>query len=181
MRQYHIVSLKDFLDEFEEEDVAKRLKQFICTRDHDREDFLHNKAIVFEKKSMARTYLAVMDGVIAGYFTLSIRCLRVPDNQDVSKSLSKKMNIDPDNNVAQSYLLGQLGRADYSYRGMGADLLEDALEIVKHANELVGCRVVRVDCLDELIPYYEQHGFRYLCVTDPTEDKPPIDQMVQII
>ena len=60
-------------------------------------------------------------------------------------------------------------------------LLEDALEIVKHANELVGCRVVRVDCLDELIPYYEQHGFRYLCVTDPTEDKPPIDQMVQII
>ena len=66
MRQYHIVSLKDFLDEFEEEDVAKRLKQFICTRDHNREDFLHNKAMVFERKNMARTYLAVMDVVIAG-------------------------------------------------------------------------------------------------------------------
>ena len=96
-------------------------------------------------------------------------------------SLSKKMNIDPDNNVAQSYLLGQLGRADYSYKGMGADLLEGAIEIIKRADELAGCRVIRVDCLDELIPYYEQHGFRYLCVTDQTEDKPPINQMVQII
>ena len=181
MRPFHTVSLKNFLNEFEEEDVSKRLKQFICTRDLDREEFLHNKAIAFEKKSMARTYLAIMDGTIAGYYTLSIRCLRVPDDQTISKSLSKKMNIDPNNNVAQSYLLGQLGRADYSYKGMGADLLEDAMDIIKQVNEMVGCRVVRVDCLDELIPYYEQHGFRFLCVTDPTDDKPPINQIIQII
>ena len=137
MRSYRIIPLKIFLDEFEEDDVSKRLKQFVCTRDHDREDFLHNKAVVFEKKGMARTYLAVMDNTIAGYFTLSIRCLRVPYDQDISGSLSRKMNIDPDNNVAQSYLLGQLGRADYSYKGMGADLLEDAMDVVKRANELV--------------------------------------------
>ena len=105
-------------------------------------------------------------------------CLRRSDD---SKSLCKKMNIDPNNNIAQSYLLGQLGRADYSYKGMGADLLEDAMDIIKQVNEMVGCRVVRVDCLDELIPYYEQHGFRFLCVTDPTDDKPPINQMIQII
>ena len=72
---------------------------------------------------MARTYLAIMDGAIAGYFTLSIRCLRVPDSQDISKSLSRKMNIYPDNNVARSYLLGQLGRADFPYKGIGTGLL----------------------------------------------------------
>ena len=72
---------------------------------------------------MAKTYLAIMDDAIVGYFTLSIRCLRVPDDQDISKSLGKKMNIDPDNNVARSYLLGQLGRADFSYKGIGTDLL----------------------------------------------------------
>lgn len=118
--------------------------------------------MVFERKNIARTYLAVMGGAIAGYFTLSIGCLRVPDDQHISMSLSKKMNIGPDNNVARSYLLGQLGGADYSYKGMGADLLEDAIEIIKRADELVGCRVIRVDCLDELIPYYEQHDFRCL-------------------
>ena len=48
------------------------------------------------------------------------------------------MNIDSDNNVAQSYLLGQLGRDDDSYKGMGADLLEDAVELVKQANGIVG-------------------------------------------
>ena len=64
---------------------------------------------------------------------------------------------------------------------MGADLLEDAMEIVKQANGLVGCRVVRVDCQNGLIPYYEQHGFKYLCITDSSKDKPPINQMIQII
>ena len=54
------------------------------------------------------------------------------------------------------------------------------MDIVRQANESVGYRVIRVDCSDELIPYYED-GFRFLCVTDPTEDKPPINQMVQII
>lgn len=181
MKPYQTASLRVLIDSMDESELQAYLRTFVCSRDWDREDYLHNKAIVFEKKDMARTYLAIMDGRIAGYYTLSIRCLRVPEDQGVSKSLGKKMNIDPDNSVAQSYLLGQLGRADYSYRGMGADLLEDAIAQVKKANLIVGCRVVRVDCLDELIPYYEQHGFRYLCTTAPTEDKPPINQMVQII
>ena len=181
MKSYQLIPLRDLLSRMNENDVVVRLRSFVCPRDRDREDFLHNKAIIFEKKNMARTYLAIIDDMIAGYFTLSIRCLQVPDDQNISKSLSKRMNIDPDNNVAQCYLLGQLGRANFSYRGMGADLLEDAVAIVKQANELVGCRVIRMDCMDELIPYYEQHGFTYLCVTDPTEDKPPINQMIQII
>ena len=91
------------------------------------------------------------------------------------------MNIDSDNNVAQSYLLGQLGRDDDSYKGMGADLLEDAVELVKQANGIVGCRVMRVYCQDDLIPYYEQHGFRYLCVTDPVEGKLALNQLVLVI
>ena len=181
MRAYKTASLRMLMESMDQSELQSYLDTFSCSRDSDREDFLRNKAMIFEKKNMARTYLAIMDERIAGYYTLSIRCLRVPDDLNVSTSLSKKMNIDPDNNVAQSYLLGQLGRADYSYKGMGADLLEDALEIVKQANGLVGCRVVRVDCMDELIPYYEQHGFKYLCVTDPAEDKPPINQMVQIL
>ena len=181
MRAYKTASLRILMESMDESELQSYLDTFSCSRDSDREDFLHSKAVIFEKKSMARTYLAIIDDMIAGYFTLSIRCLQVPDDQNISKSLSKRMNIDPDNNVAQCYLLGQLGKADYSYKGMGADLLEEAVAIVKQANELVGCRVIRLDCMDELIPYYEQHGFTYLCVTDPTEDKPPISQMIQII
>lgn len=91
------------------------------------------------------------------------------------------MNIDPDNDATQGYLSGQLGRAGNPYKGMGADLLDDAIEYVMIANEFVGCRVIRVDCADESIPYYEQHGFRYLCTTEATSDKPPIDQMIYIL
>ena len=123
MKPYQTVSLIDLLSEMDESDIAVRLDSFKCSRDSDREEFLHNNAIAFEKRDMARTYLAIMDDAIAGYFTLSIRCLRVPDDQDISKSLGKKMNIYPDNNVARSYLLGQLGRADFPYKGIGTDLL----------------------------------------------------------
>ncbi len=123
MKPYQTVPLTDLLSKMDESDITVRLDSFKCSRDPDREGFLHNKAITFEKRDMARTYLAIMDDAIVGYFTLSIRCLRVPDDQDISKSLGKKMNIDPDNNVAQSYLLGQLGRADFPYKGIGTDLL----------------------------------------------------------
>lgn len=181
MKPYRLMPLRDLLDKLDEGEITTRLGSFVCSRDLDREDFLHNKAVFFERKDMARTYLALMNDRIAGYFTLSIRCLQVPRNQKVSKTLSRRMNVDPDNNVAQSYLLGQLGRADCSYKGMGKDLLEDAVELIKQANKLVGCRVIRVDCLDNLIPYYREQGFRYLCTTEPAPDKPPLNQMIQII
>lgn len=181
MRDYGIVSLDEILSNLTEEEVQVRLNKFVCTRDADRQDFLRNKAVMFEKKGMARTYLALSDGNIMGYFTISIRCLRIPDDQNISKSLSKKMNVDPDNNVAQSYLVGQLAKANGTYDGLGAELLEEAVDIVKDANKLVGCRVIRVDCADGLIHFYETHGFRHLCITEATESKPSINQMVQVI
>lgn len=170
-----------FIQRLDEDVVSSRLKKFACSRDSDREDFLHNKAVLFEKRGMARSYLAIEDGSIVGYFTLSIRCMQVPEGQPESNSLRKRMNIDPDNGVAQTFLLGQLGRADCSCKGLGVELLEDALSYVRRANEIVGCRVLRVDCTNDLIPYYERHGFTYIHTTEPTATKNPINQMIQIL
>lgn len=153
------------MDSMDDVALSGYLKGFVCSRDKDRETFLHELAFVFEKRGLARTDLAIASGSIAGYFTISIRRLKVPETSALSSTLEKRMNVDPGNRVAQTHLLGQLGRADESYSGLGSELIEDAIELVKNANNIVGCRVVRLDCIDGLIHYYENQGFKYLCKT----------------
>lgn len=85
--------------------------------------------------------------------------------------------MDTETRVAQSYLLGQLSRSDKAPAGFGENLLEFAIDTLRDAKELVGCRMVRLDCHDELIPYYTKHGFRPI-----TENKPgTLNQMMAII
>ena len=33
------------------------------------------------------------------------------------------------------------------------------MDVFEKAKSLVGCRLVRIDCEDELIPYYKSNGF----------------------
>ncbi len=158
---FDVLDLTYLLNEFDEEKTLALLKTFRCERDADREDFLHNTAIMMEKKSISRTYLALSDGVILGYFSIGLKCMRAPAERpyNISNTFFNKMNIDRDTGVAQSYLLGQLGRDDRSPKGLGKYLIKESLMRLDQARRIVGCRVVRVDCIDELIAYYESNGF----------------------
>lgn len=181
MEDYTIFPMHDIMEEDSEEKVQSLLGTFRCTRDHDREAFLLNRAVMFEKKGLGRTYIAVSGDAVVGYFTLGIKCMRIPDDTPFSANTRKKMNIDPTTGVAQSYLLGQLGRSDDSRKGLGACLLRDAIDIVKQANGLVGCRVLRVDCTDDLLDYYRKHGFVLVTRSDYAEGMGQLNQMIMII
>ncbi|AGI47936.1 hypothetical protein TALC_00942 [Thermoplasmatales archaeon BRNA1] len=163
LTDYHISSLSSLVDTVGESAISKHLSTYRCARDSEREDYLHNKAITMEKRQMSRTYLALgSDGNILGYFTIGMKCMHVPDETPISNSTRKKMNIDDRTGVAQSYLLGQLGRDDRSEKGFGRALLQEALGILCRANKMVGCRLVRLDCADELVNYYGQTGFFFV-------------------
>lgn len=160
MREFDFIDLTFFLENYGEEKTLTFLKTFRCERDHDREDYLHNKAIIMEKKAISRTYLAVDgNGAILGYFSIGMKCMKIPDDTPISKNTRKRMNIDEDTGVAQSYLLGQLGRDDSSPKGFGKELLSESLRRLIDANRIVGCRMIRLDCTDYLVPYYENNGF----------------------
>ena len=81
---YIIVSLRGILAQTDSEDsVCALLNTFKCSRDHDREHFLWNLAIQFEKRCMSRTYLAVDvsdPSHILGYFSLGMKCLRLRED-----------------------------------------------------------------------------------------------------
>ena len=70
-------SLQDLIENYSINQVKNFLKTFKCNINKDIENFLHNKAITFEKKLRARTYLLFEkeNKKIAGYFSIAISVL----------------------------------------------------------------------------------------------------------
>ena len=159
---YRIFPLSEFIRTYPEEDIQKRLSLFRCSRDRDLEDFLHRLAIPYEKRELARVYLALdtESGSILVYFSLSMRCGIVPKDSRISRSMYKHLNVQSETDVAQMYLIGQLGRADGSEKGFGKQLMADAMGLIREANAIIGCPVVRIDCKPELMEYYTGYGFQ---------------------
>ena len=88
---------------------------------------------------------------------MAFKCLNVK-NIEVDADITELMNIK--DYVAQSYLLGQLTRSDDAERGSGKIMLDEAMKRFSDAKEMLGCRMVRLDCRDELICYYRSQGFQ---------------------
>ena len=146
---YAILSLSELIKRFGEDSVYDTLSTFEPVHESATKVFLREKAIDMEKRDLSRTYLAISkpDGRVIGYITLSIKCMAVPRENLLSGKTLKGMNIESSTGVAQSYLLGQLSLA---------------FDKLGQAKGIVGCRMVRLDCHDELIPYYTDHGFRLI-------------------
>lgn len=85
------------------------------------------------------------------------------------------MNIN--NNIAQSYLIGQLGKSDGGPKGLGKFAIHYAVDRIKEANLKVGCRVIRLDCKTSLIKYCADNGFIFTGLNR----KKNLNQMIRII
>lgn len=158
---FSIVSLSALLSSYGDTVTQNILASFEPFADNSTVDFIRKNAIPMEKRDLSRTYLAVRssDSTILGFVTLGMKCIRIPEENLLSKNLLKQCNIDGSIGVAQAYLLGQLVRSKYSPKGFGELLMDFAINKVREAKGIVGCRLLRIDCSDELLGYYEKHGF----------------------
>jgi len=145
----------------ENEELLSFLSDFKCSRNKDSEYFLKKLAPRHEKKDISRTYLLVDtdEPKIMGYFTLALKCLNL-DKADLKPDIVELMNLNE--GVAQAYMLGQLARADGAEKGSGKIMLDSALKTVIKGKNMFGCRMVRLDCKDELIGYYTEQGFQHI-------------------
>ena len=89
-----------------------------------------------------------------------MKCIRIPGENLLSRSLLRHCNIDESTGVAQAYLLGQLARSIDSQKGFGKGLIEYAIGRLREAKKIVGCRIARLDCSGDLIEYYGDSGFK---------------------
>lgn len=167
-KQYEILSLSEMIETYGQDIVSDILESFKSVHDSATESFLKEKAIDMEIRDLSRTYLAVSkkDTRVLGYITVSIKCMRIPDENLLSGKTKKSMNIDSKTNIVQSFLIGQLSRSAEAPKGLGSYLLDVAFEKLNQVRELVGCRIVRLDCHDELVPYYTSYGFKLITKND---------------
>lgn len=70
--------------------------------------------------------------------------------------------MNPNRGIVQSYLIGQISKADGESKEIGKMMMDMAMRIFSEGENNFGCRTVRLDCKKPLIGYYEGHGFRYI-------------------
>ena len=114
------------IESYGQDVVYSILQSFRSVYDSATESFLKEKAVDMEIRDLSRTYLAFSkeDESILGYITISIKCMRVPDENLLSGKTKKGMNIDSRTNIVQSFLIGQLSRSVNAPKGLGGDLLD---------------------------------------------------------
>lgn len=179
MSGWMILPLADVLKHNSQNEVERILSTFKCSKDRDLEDFLVKRAVDFERRWIARTYLVTeIDNMkIVAYFSVALKCMYIPQDAPVSNNLKKRMNVDGRTGVAQSYLIGQISRSDNSEKGIGSDILDYAVDIIRKAAELVGCRMIRLDCKDGLVSFYERNGFIHIGKNESND----LNQLVMVL
>lgn len=157
--------------------------QFACPRNLDVERFLHEKAIRFEQNSRARTYLIFDETVgILAYFALTIKQIPL-EPYNLSKTLIKR--LDGFNKNAQfinSFLIGQIAKNSNvldNYLNLG-DILTFANGVLMQAQDLIGGRVVFVECEKTLIELYERYDFIHLPFHD-TQETDNLETLVYLL
>lgn len=160
---YSIISLGYLISLYGREEVIDMISGFEPLHDSTPGEFLRNQAIDMELRDISRTHLAISTNFrILGYYTLSIKCMKIPDENHLSNSALRKMNIESASGVAQSYLLGQLCRSADSWPGFGKTLIASIFENISTCKSIVGCRMVRLDCENNMVNYYKGQGFRVI-------------------
>lgn len=176
MSGYLGINLRDILrDEQLGESAAKSiLSSFSCPLNPDVEHFLKHVAIEFTKQSISSTYLIMAsykgEYVLVGYFTLANKIFCVDKeclpNRKWRSRMSKFGQFDK---TIQRYtisapLIGQLGKNysnSYDKLITGDELLKLALDKVREMQNIVGGKVVYLECEDKasLIDFYSRNGF----------------------
>lgn len=158
---YSRFKLADLLANKSTNQIKKLLKTFVCTKNADVQDFLHNKAITFERNLRSCTYLYVSnaDKSVAGYFSIGITYTLT---NKLDKAVVKFLDGYTDETIAiPCYLIGQLGKSDTCKEKIGSFLLDDALSIIDKAQESLKGRFVLIDSVNDerVINFYKQNSF----------------------
>ena len=171
-----LISLQKLAEMTSEETLSEVISSFKCPKDNDIEGFLYNKAILFDRKGKSKTHLLLNQDAletgsveILAYFSLAIHLLKLPESTSASQirrldGLYARKGSEPITEIP-SFLIGQLAKNDtYTSSISGALLLEYALSAIASAEEIVGGRVVYIECRDipQVVSFYETNGFKVL-------------------
>lgn len=171
---YKVIPLGELLGkEYNQNKLNTAFKRFSCQREADLENFLQEKAILYENTNLGKTYL-ILDStelenknfVIAGYFTIAQKSVDISEIS--AKKRRKMLGSYPGRDKLKSvpaYLIGQLGRCD-SYSSLqlpGDTILNECYNVISLASMIVGGNLIVLECRDGMFSkVYERLGFKKL-------------------
>lgn len=171
---YKVIPLGELLSkEYNQDKLNTAFKRFSCQREADLENFLQEKAILYENTNLGKTYL-ILDStelenknfVIAGYFTIDQKSVDISEIS--AKKRRKMLGSYPGRDKLKSvpaYLIGQLGRCD-SYSSLqlpGDTILNECYNVISLASMIVGGNLIVLECRDGMFSkVYERLGFKKL-------------------
>jgi len=134
-------------------DARHDLSGFDCgIADLDR--WLRHHALASQKADLARTYLAVVDGIVAGYVSLTTGSIRV---DEAPRRYARGMPRYP----MPTILIARLA-VDRRHQGqrLGSRLLAESLRLAVAASDTAAARLVVVDAIDDAAAsFYRRWGF----------------------
>ena len=118
------------------------------------DDWLRNHALASEGIT-ARTYVVCQDNVVVGYYCISTGSVErraLPSKMKRAQGLPNQISV---------AIIGRLARdLAYKGKGLGEDLLQDALSRVLAASRIIGIRAVLVHGLDDDVSrFWRNHEF----------------------
>ena len=151
-------------------EIERALKTFKCKINIDEQDFIQNKAIVFERENRARTYLVydITYTKLLGYFTVAFKSIEL---NNISKNKRKVITAGESTEVYAAYLIGHVAKnCRFKDEITGKQLLEYSKNVIAEARDLVGGRIIYIDCKDneKLKDFYEENGFKYFKTSEKT-------------
>ena len=179
---YIVIPLGELLNaEYDQEKLEQSFQKFSCQRETDLEDFLKDKAILYENTNFGKTYL-ILDKeeldkgsfIVMAYFTIAQKSVDISaiSNKQKRKMLGSYPGRDNLKSIP-AYLIGQLGRSDsYSSQQLsGTDILNECYNAISMAARIVGGNLIILECRECMFSnFYEKQGFKKL-YNDLSKDK----------
>ena len=152
------------------------IKSFDCG-DDDLNDFLFNKALLYQKELLATTFIVENEERTLGYYSVLNDSLQLKEEDFPSKSKYKKFLsylIPHPKRHLKSVPAVKIGRLaiDKTYKGKGLgmvfirNIILDCVEL----NRKIACRLITVDAYKDALPFYQRLGFEFLTEKDEQED-----------
>ncbi|MCQ2062304.1 MAG: GNAT family N-acetyltransferase [Fibrobacter sp.] len=151
---------------------AESVKNFDCG-DTDLNDFILNRAVLFDKYLLAASYACVDvndASRVYAYFSLANDKLAMSDFKDKSEfNRFRKKRGFPNEKRLKSYPAVKLCRLAVDNSVKGKRIGSMIIDIIKYmfvANNKTGCRFLTVDAYLGALSFYEGNGFRQMLLED---------------
>ena len=173
------ISLQSLLKQTKDTEKIKEnvLNTFNGRGESEVSDFLHNKSIDYEQRSLSSTYLIYNDrSQLVGYFTISNKGLIISKEnyEKLLKKQQKKLSfngrkLENGDYIVNSFLLGQLGK-NFNKNILeedkikGVELLTIAYKLLIKIKNLINVKYLWIECEDnkKLLDFYSNFGFKLI-------------------